>query len=837
MLYEVSADNSVLKLAKGEIPSGSRKSYSFGSVVKSHEKLRECWEAEGCPALQKQLVLYFLRQHLSETPNMEHARSTLRLLVDIRRLHELVQEAVSHHHPLPSSWRHEVLSSLLINLDPGREGRQLSSLRVLAVALRRRQTGGSGGSNALPSDRTASKKGRNCRTMEETAPMLIESSADTRAKGVAAVASSPAHSCSSIRGNGESAVKQASLMEDGLLPVLEDGFSRVEVAHDGPPQRISFSGRRVASQSSEWKAWLPVEDWAACVHQIRTLAGADARRGDDDTCSGSGLAHGPAGAAVDLLAALCAAEALLAREVQGGCAQFVAHDDALMPPMAMACCRYLSLLDRPVGDDAFDHIRPLGKGGYGKVWCSIKRDTGAVYAVKKMARHKIGAGSDAQHAVEEQRVMRLVHSRFVCALRYAYATRTQLCMVLDWLAGGTLAFHLRRRRKLVNSGLLTTPFSEAEVRFYAASITLGLEALHAAAVVYRDLKPENILLDLHGHIRITDLGLAVLLPDGQTATSKAGTRGWWAPEVARRCPYRFEVDWWCLGVTVYALLAHHSPFSHDHCVKQGILTSDGAVRQGAGALDGSTEEGKEEGKEGEPDAPDENLGDGGGGGGGGNGSEDALRVKRRADKKVRKAMSKEERKKADQDTLVCEYHPPPPSECLSEEVLELLERLMCKEPRLRLGMGGAHEVMAHAFFGEFPWTSLREGEYPPPLVPDADAINAGSVAEAGGADDEGGGKLSEEHRALFEGWAWRDERRMECEILDAIERDRRRLPSVWARICGGVCCVCSPRPTSMPSSEVEDSNEELEELHLDGVEEMPSHQHGVELTSLKVERV
>ena len=241
-----------------------------------------------------------------------------------------------------------------------------------------------------------------------------------------------------------------------------------------------------------------------------------------------------------------------------------------------------------VRDDAFHHVRPIAKGGYGQVWCSVKRDSGTLFAVKFLSRRRL-VGDAAQHALDEVRVLRSVRSEFVCALHYAYATKECLCLVLGWYPGGSLAYHLKMRREEVGAcscrqsrarvitlrltpirptrqlsqpevcqprvavcaqvrkGSREVPFTEDAVRFYAASILLGLEALHVAGVVYRDLKPDNVLLDRGGTVKLTDVGLALCLGAHGTANSKAGTRGYWAPEVIRRQPYRFEPDFWSLG--------------------------------------------------------------------------------------------------------------------------------------------------------------------------------------------------------------------------------------------------------------------------------------------------
>lgn len=63
-------------------------------------------------------------------------------------------------------------------------------------------------------------------------------------------------------------------------------------------------------------------------------------------------------------------------------------------------------------------------------------------------------------------------------MTYAFQTPEKLCFILDLMNGGDLHYHLTQHNV----------FSEAEVRFYAAEVILGLEHMHNRFIVYRDLK-------------------------------------------------------------------------------------------------------------------------------------------------------------------------------------------------------------------------------------------------------------------------------------------------------------------------------------------------------------
>uniref|UniRef100_A0A2R9AAU2 G protein-coupled receptor kinase n=1 Tax=Pan paniscus TaxID=9597 RepID=A0A2R9AAU2_PANPA len=206
---------------------------------------------------------------------------------------------------------------------------------------------------------------------------------------------------------------------------------------------------------------------------------------------------------------------------------------------------------QPVTKNTFRHYRVLGKGGFGEVCACQVRATGKMYACKKLKK-RIKKRKGEAMALNEKRILEKVQSRFVVSLAYAYETKDALCLVLTIMNGGDLKFHIYN---LGNPG-----FDEQRAVFYAAELCCGLEDLQRERIVYRDLKPENILLDDRGHIRISDLGLATEIPEGQRVRGRVGTVGYMAPEVVNNEKYTFSPDWWGLGCLIYEMIQGHSPF-------------------------------------------------------------------------------------------------------------------------------------------------------------------------------------------------------------------------------------------------------------------------------------
>ncbi|XP_041127794.1 rhodopsin kinase GRK1-like [Polyodon spathula] len=210
---------------------------------------------------------------------------------------------------------------------------------------------------------------------------------------------------------------------------------------------------------------------------------------------------------------------------------------------------------QPIGEDWFLDFRVLGKGGFGEVSATQMKGTGKLYANKKLNKKRLKKRKGFEGAMVEKKILSRVHSRFIVSLAYAFQTKTDLCLVMTIMNGGDLRYHI------YNVDENNPGFEEPRACFYTAQIICGMEHLHQNRIIYRDLKPENVLLDNDGNVRISDLGLAVELKDGEIKTKGyAGTPGFMAPELLRSEEYDFSVDYFTLGVTLYEMIAAKGPF-------------------------------------------------------------------------------------------------------------------------------------------------------------------------------------------------------------------------------------------------------------------------------------
>lgn len=127
------------------------------------------------------------------------------------------------------------------------------------------------------------------------------------------------------------------------------------------------------------------------------------------------------------------------------------------------------------------------------------------------------------------------------------------CVVVEYLAGGTLKDYLirNRRRKL----------SYKTVVELALDVSRGLAYLHSQKIAHRDVKTENMLLDTSRHVKIADFGVArVEASNPKDMTGDTGTPGYMAPEILDGKPYSKKCDVYSFGICLWEVYCCDMPY-------------------------------------------------------------------------------------------------------------------------------------------------------------------------------------------------------------------------------------------------------------------------------------
>ena len=201
----------------------------------------------------------------------------------------------------------------------------------------------------------------------------------------------------------------------------------------------------------------------------------------------------------------------------------------------------------------YEFIKELGKGSYGQVFRCQNKETGNVYACKKMSKKKIKNKKQFQ---TELNLLRTTDHPNIIKLYDIYEDNKYIYLIMEECNGGEFFDSLAKRAKEKNM------YTEKECAKIFKQILEAVNYLHAHGVCHRDLKPENILFSNVADdscLKLIDFGLSKVL-DGESNMKKTvGTTFYMAPEVIQG-NYNEKCDIWSCGIILYIMLCGKPPF-------------------------------------------------------------------------------------------------------------------------------------------------------------------------------------------------------------------------------------------------------------------------------------
>jgi serine/threonine-protein kinase len=208
--------------------------------------------------------------------------------------------------------------------------------------------------------------------------------------------------------------------------------------------------------------------------------------------------------------------------------------------------------ERTVIDGRYEVLKPLGRGGVGKVFLARDLETGEQVALKLLrSRFQGNERAIARFEREVEAVRRLDHP---CIVKIFHAGRDgeTVYYTMEYIEGKSLRHWMAQKGKL--------PFGSV-VRVLCL-VADALEHAHRVTI-HRDVSPENVMVMKDGGVRLLDFGMAKLTDTNQALTQVGVSLGkllYVAPEQRMNAAQvDRRADIYPLGVMFYETLAGQLP--------------------------------------------------------------------------------------------------------------------------------------------------------------------------------------------------------------------------------------------------------------------------------------
>jgi len=229
----------------------------------------------------------------------------------------------------------------------------------------------------------------------------------------------------------------------------------------------------------------------------------------------------------------------------------------------------------------YTHEKLLGEGGMGKVYLANDRKLERKVAIKEL---NYLAENQAQvdkvdHVLKEARLLARVNHTNIIQIYDLYSTHDEdkhIALVMEYFKSKTLT--------QFQNETITTLVQKLDLLRQLAS---GLAQAHKSGVIHCDLKPNNILVNDQGLLKITDFGIACLIPSVASSeandevlnkTNKSsisepikaiepsayGCLFFMSPEQIKQQIVDYRTDIFSFGIIAYQLIVGSHPFANSN---------------------------------------------------------------------------------------------------------------------------------------------------------------------------------------------------------------------------------------------------------------------------------
>ena len=227
--------------------------------------------------------------------------------------------------------------------------------------------------------------------------------------------------------------------------------------------------------------------------------------------------------------------------------------------------------------DDYTLARFLGKGTFGEVYLTKKRNSNNVYATKRMDKQMVDDPRYKKYFNNEIKILKQLFHENIIRLEDLKVTKNHYYIIMEYCNGGSLKQCLDRYKELYHHA-----FTEEIVQYIMRQVISAVKYIHSQRIIHRDLKLDNILVHfqnindynavnlMRAKIKIIDFGFASSKDDSNMFTTAIGSPLNMDPLILKKfnagraqtndLRYDEKADIWSIGALCYQMLLGNSPF-------------------------------------------------------------------------------------------------------------------------------------------------------------------------------------------------------------------------------------------------------------------------------------